>query len=477
MLVVIAIIAILAAILFPVFARAREKARQTTCMSNQRQIVTSVLMYAQDHEEMLPEVSSVWKNINIDPQIRVCPTAGKSNMDPYLYGYKCGGKALGEILAPELTWMTADGLAFSYDYRHSNKCILSYVDGHVATVSSPPPILVAPNTVTGNAWNGRITRHIIDGSGLSASITPNVEPPTNKWPSHGITPDNDAWLVSSTSSTPLVFDLGGAYTITGCHVWNYNKSGYTYRGAKDVTISMSEDGITYNDVLSTTFQQASGQSSYTGQTVTWPASTGGFVRFTIANNMNGSTTDMWGMSEVRFIGVERIAPDCLIVKPTSATSTPAYGNRGALFCINGTGLSFPLSTGDTMPTQWPACPGGGDNWQCLLWINQGNQITFDMGSSYNLAGFHLWNANEGVYANRGVKRVSITVSNDNSTWTSVAIKPNTCGQASGQTSYQGEDHYFENVTSARYVRMTINSNWGDGSFYGLEEIRFMSLRP
>jgi prepilin-type N-terminal cleavage/methylation domain-containing protein len=38
LLVVIAIIAILAAILFPVFARAREKARQNTCLSNIKQI-------------------------------------------------------------------------------------------------------------------------------------------------------------------------------------------------------------------------------------------------------------------------------------------------------------------------------------------------------------------------------------------------------------------------------------------------------
>ncbi|PIR27424.1 hypothetical protein COV40_00910, partial [Candidatus Berkelbacteria bacterium CG11_big_fil_rev_8_21_14_0_20_42_15] len=37
LLVVIAIIAILAAILFPVFARAREKARQTSCLSNTKQ--------------------------------------------------------------------------------------------------------------------------------------------------------------------------------------------------------------------------------------------------------------------------------------------------------------------------------------------------------------------------------------------------------------------------------------------------------
>jgi prepilin-type N-terminal cleavage/methylation domain-containing protein len=50
LLVVIAIIAILAAILFPVFARAREKARQTTCTSNQRQIAASILMWSQDHE-------------------------------------------------------------------------------------------------------------------------------------------------------------------------------------------------------------------------------------------------------------------------------------------------------------------------------------------------------------------------------------------------------------------------------------------
>ncbi len=50
LLVVIAIIAILAAILFPVFAKAREKARQTQCLSNVRQIATAALMYAEDWE-------------------------------------------------------------------------------------------------------------------------------------------------------------------------------------------------------------------------------------------------------------------------------------------------------------------------------------------------------------------------------------------------------------------------------------------
>ena len=54
LLVVIAIIAILAAILFPVFARAREKARQTSCLSNVKQIALGAMMYTQDYDEMTP---------------------------------------------------------------------------------------------------------------------------------------------------------------------------------------------------------------------------------------------------------------------------------------------------------------------------------------------------------------------------------------------------------------------------------------
>jgi len=48
LLVVIAIIAVLAAILFPVFAKAREKAKQTKCINNLRQCSTAFAMYAQD---------------------------------------------------------------------------------------------------------------------------------------------------------------------------------------------------------------------------------------------------------------------------------------------------------------------------------------------------------------------------------------------------------------------------------------------
>jgi len=56
LLVVIAIIAILAAILFPVFARAREKARQTSCLSNLKQVAQAELMYEADNDENMAGV-------------------------------------------------------------------------------------------------------------------------------------------------------------------------------------------------------------------------------------------------------------------------------------------------------------------------------------------------------------------------------------------------------------------------------------
>lgn len=55
LLVVIAIISILSAILFPVFARARENARRASCSSNLKQIALGVFMYTQDYDETLPQ--------------------------------------------------------------------------------------------------------------------------------------------------------------------------------------------------------------------------------------------------------------------------------------------------------------------------------------------------------------------------------------------------------------------------------------
>src|SRR5690606_30406086 len=58
LLIVIAIISLLAAILFPVFARARESARKTSCMSNLKQIGLGWMQYAQDYDEVVMRTST-----------------------------------------------------------------------------------------------------------------------------------------------------------------------------------------------------------------------------------------------------------------------------------------------------------------------------------------------------------------------------------------------------------------------------------
>jgi len=68
LLVVIAIIAILAAILFPVFAKVREKARQTSCASNEKQISTAILGYLQDADEKFPSGTNSVGYPGIDPE-------------------------------------------------------------------------------------------------------------------------------------------------------------------------------------------------------------------------------------------------------------------------------------------------------------------------------------------------------------------------------------------------------------------------
>jgi prepilin-type N-terminal cleavage/methylation domain-containing protein/prepilin-type processing-associated H-X9-DG protein len=104
-LIVVAIIALLAAILFPVFARARENARRAACQSNLKQIGLAAVQYSQDYDEKIVPQSVTdatgavinWPRL-LDPymksaQILICPSQKRwlsSSADgnlPTVYGY------------------------------------------------------------------------------------------------------------------------------------------------------------------------------------------------------------------------------------------------------------------------------------------------------------------------------------------------------------------------------------------------------
>ncbi|MBI5833838.1 MAG: DUF1559 domain-containing protein [Armatimonadetes bacterium] len=127
LLVVIAIIAILAAILFPVFAKAREKGRSASCTSNLKQCCIAMAQYAQDYDETLcpyslsggsgaggtpPNVAFPWNQL-IQPYIKSvqvfkCPSSTNAQSVGYNFPLGSNGRALSNIPLPTQTPMFAD---------------------------------------------------------------------------------------------------------------------------------------------------------------------------------------------------------------------------------------------------------------------------------------------------------------------------------------------------------------------------------
>ncbi len=148
LLVVIAIIAILAAILFPVFARAREKARQTVCVSNMKQQGLAVAMYTSDYDEMYPP-ARYWKS-KLDPYMKnqelwKCPS--RRNL-PWYYGHGYNaGLFAGEYAGPaplpvgfaELTEAQIKSPSYKIFCVEWDKCVSGPPGGDQANHRGGPP--------------------------------------------------------------------------------------------------------------------------------------------------------------------------------------------------------------------------------------------------------------------------------------------------------------------------------------------------
>jgi prepilin-type N-terminal cleavage/methylation domain-containing protein/prepilin-type processing-associated H-X9-DG protein len=179
LLVVIAIIAILAAILFPVFAKAREKARQNSCLANHKQLALALLSYAQDYDECVApighnvggSVGVLWWVYMIEPyvknwQIFACPSYRTSawgiGYNAQVSSYWSTPKSLGDFARPAENIMLCDSSGYRADYaggcygccpgfgtsstrssytngpplagsaalRHNDGCNFAFMDGH-----------------------------------------------------------------------------------------------------------------------------------------------------------------------------------------------------------------------------------------------------------------------------------------------------------------------------------------------------------
>jgi len=138
LLVVIAIIAILAAILFPVFARAREKARQASCQSNLKQLALAMLMYAQDYDERFPGSliahNASWGGPTTYPQDACCVErmVWTLLLEPYTKN-----RQIEECPSGDSTWPIRPLKTTPVHYKFKHACCASGQGWKVAQIQRP----------------------------------------------------------------------------------------------------------------------------------------------------------------------------------------------------------------------------------------------------------------------------------------------------------------------------------------------------
>jgi prepilin-type N-terminal cleavage/methylation domain-containing protein len=223
LLVVIAIIAILAAILFPVFAKARERAKQTKSLNNIKQLALAVTQYSQDYNETFPG----WLNTGTDAS----PA----------YAHNCWDQQIDSQVKSKDSYNNGDtGIKSTWDPAKAR--VITYgLNG----------LLIAPadNTTNNNANFAAITT-----STAPAPLSPSsISNPAGTILFAEL--ETGAQMVSPYNSVPAPLPPSGYYTSSGSSQW-----GSAYTGWIDIN---PPKFIVISPLTTTTAYQDPPPSTYT----------------------------------------------------------------------------------------------------------------------------------------------------------------------------------------------------------------------
>ncbi|MGE5296103.1 MAG: discoidin domain-containing protein, partial [Solirubrobacterales bacterium] len=145
----------------------------------------------------------------------------------------------------------------------------------------------------------------------------------------------------------------------------------------------------------------------------------------------------------------------------AATASSSQPNMGPENTINGSGLDANDQHNTNLTSMWMT-PGGKPAW-----------IQYEFDKVYKLDEMWVWNSNQAIesFLGFGAKTVVIEYSIDGETWTALEGVPE-FAKATGMPTYTANTVVDFNGVLAKFVKLTIEANWGGLAQTGLSEVRF-----
>jgi len=192
-----------------------------------------------------------------------------------------------------------------------------------------------------------------------------------------------------------------------------------------------------------------------------------------ANGLVYGKTYYWRVDEINGVDAKiakgeiwsfTVEPYAYPIKGVTATASSSQVGMGPENTVNGSGLNAADQHSTEAKEMWLST-GVGPNW-----------IQFAFDKTYKLSELWVWNSNQMIepFVGFGAKSVKIEYSVDGATWTELQGVPE-FARATGLATYASNTAVNLGGVSAKYVKLTILSQWGMVPQCGLSEVRFFSV--
>jgi hypothetical protein len=273
---------------------------------------------------------------------------------------------------------------------------------------------------------------------------------------------NDAGTMYAGVKQDFVFDIGHIDQLGELHIWNYNASGSTGNGIKNVTVLFSEDNATYTICGTFTLKQADGSAKLPatnladGKCIDLNGRSARYIKLSPVDNYGGG---QYGLSAIRVYRYKQDVYKGAYIAASPVEKYYTFTPPASYNLTNGTGLSHPFSA-DAKHDNNPA--------HMYYTNNSTAGFVLDLKGKYPVEKIVIWNYNDKDHTDYGLRTIGISVSDDQKVWTSQG-PAYTVPQANGENGLE-PSLVIDTSLHARYIRIDNARNWG-GASTGLSAVR------